>query len=180
MAKRTAGIVTIDDSGWQELLRRLGPNSRETQLFIKGALKSAANKVKPILSRNAIAAGFPANPGFRRTQGASPRSQVYEVFGRVPRAVRLGKYVARRKDGGDSSQRVIIGSKLRGTTVGAPHNVIVRYSKNQERFTKKGYSRGKFVAKPFVDITVQSTQGIVLSAIRKEYAKYVKLVDRGK
>lgn len=179
MAKRTAGIVSIDDSKWQRLLLSLGPESRETQLFIRGALRSAAASVKTIMSKNAIAAGYPNAPGFRRTKGAA-RSQLYRVWGRVPRAVRLGRYVAKRRDGGDSSLRVIVGNKLRGTTVGAPHNVIVRYSKNVKRFTKKGYNRGKFAAKPFVTVTVNMTQGIVLEAMRKEYRKYLSLVRRGK
>lgn len=173
MAKVRAGIIVYDDDKLMALLRNLEPGSPAYMFFVKDAMRKAVGKVRPIMAADAIAAGYPTAPGTRMTRGAGP-SRPYKVWGRVPRAVRAGRYVAKRKDTGDTSQRVIIGARLRGTTVGAPHANITRYSKNVERFTKAGWSRGKFAAIPFVRQTVLSSQGIVYNSFRASYIKFTK------
>ena len=177
MARVKAGIVTYDDTGLIELLRKLHPDSEETKKFKRSALRSATGEVAQVMKANAGAAGYPTAPGIRYTRGAK-KSRTYKVWGRVPGAVRRGRFVFKRRDTGDSSQRVIIGAKLRGTTVGAPHANITRYSKNVDRKTKKGYNRGRFEAKPFVQNTLMQVEGVVWKGMRAAYRRYLREVKR--
>lgn len=178
MAKTKAGIVVIDDTKLQRLLQNLSANSEATKFFIRGGMKKAAGIVKPVMVSDANAV-YPTVPGIRMTRGAG-KSKPYRVWGRIGRAIRLGRFVPKRKDDGDVSQRIVIGAKLRGTVVGAPHANITRYSKNTNRKTKKGYNRGKFAAMPFVFKTIASVQGSVFKGFQLEYKKYLKKVKRGK
>jgi hypothetical protein len=177
MAKVKAGIITYDDTGMIELLRTLHPDSDETKKFKRSALRSATGDVVPVMKASAVAAGYPSAPGIRYTRGAK-KSRPYNVWGRVPGAVRRGRFVFKRRDNGDSSQRVIIGAKLRGATVGAPHANITRYSKNVDRKTKKGYNRGRFEAKPFVQNTLMQVEGVVWKGMRVAYGRYIREVKR--
>ena len=175
MAKFSKGIVTYNDESMYALLRALGPDSRETKLFVRGAMNKATGEVIGIVKSTAIAAGYPTAPGFRYTK---TRGQKYQVWGRVPGAVNRGRFVFKRRDGGDTSQRVIIAQKLRGTSVGAPHANITRYSKNLPRKTKAGKNRGKFAAMPFVNVALPLAEGATLRGFRAEYKKYARLVAR--
>jgi hypothetical protein len=160
-------------------LRNLAPDEKAFQFFIRGAMRKAINPVKTTMVADAKGAGYPSAPGVRMTKGEKT-SKPYKVWGRVPGAVRLGRYVAKRRDTGDTSQRVIVGQKLRGTSVGAPHANITRYSKNVNRKTKKGYNRGRFAAMPFVQQTLDKSQGALVNAFRREYYRYTRLVKRGR
>lgn len=175
MGKFTKGIVVYDDTGMYELLAALGADSRETKQFVKDTMSLATNEVVKITKAAAIAAGYPVGPGIRYTK---TRGQRYKVWGRVPGAIKKGKFVARRRDGGDTSQRVLISQRLRGTNVGAPHANITRYSKNQPRKTKDGKNRGQFAAKPFVGVALNAAQGALLRAARKKYKFYARTVGR--
>jgi hypothetical protein len=175
MAKWTKGPVTYNDESMYALLHALGADSKETRLFVKGAMNKATGEVVGIMKAAAVAAGYPTAPGIRYTK---TRGQRYKVWGRVPGSIRRGKFVAKRRDNGDTSQRIIVSSKLRGTSVGAPHANITRYSKNTQRKTKDGQNRGKFAAMPFVAATTVLARGATLRGFRAEYRKYVRLVSR--
>lgn len=173
MARIRRGIIVYNDDKLVDLLKALTPGSPAYNFFVKDAMRKAIATTKTVVVAAALAAGYPNAPGTRMTRGAK-KSRPYKVWGRIPRAVRAGRFVLKRKDGGDTSQRVIIGSKLRGTTVGAPHGNITRYSKNTERFTKKGKSRGRFAAKPFIAGAIAASQSVIIQSFKRSYIKFAK------
>lgn len=175
MAKFKVGMVTYDDSGMDVLLKALGAESRETKQFIRDTMSRATSEVVKIAKAGALAAGYPASPGIRYT---TTRGQKYRVYGRVPNAIKKGRFVAKRRDGGDTSQRVLVSQSRAGT--GAPHANITRYSKDFPRFTSDGKNRGQFAPKPFMRGVLIASQGALLRAARKKYAFYARTVGRVK